>query len=113
MNAMLKTLPWNRPADITPLSCEKLANAIAELKTRLQDQYERVLPGQTELVRDTIAAAEALAWLTPFPHLFLPDLAEARIASLASQSASPEMTLSPPAPASLKISNPCSPDVDR
>ena len=87
MSAMLKTLPWNRPADITPLSCEKLANAIAELKTRLQDQYERVLPGQTELVRDTIAAAEALAWLTPFPHLFLPDLAEARIASLASQSA--------------------------
>ena len=87
MSAMLKTLPWNRPTDITPLSCEKLANAIAELKTRLQDQYERVLPGQTELVRDTIAAAEALAWLTPFPHLFLPDLAEARIASLASQSA--------------------------
>ena len=87
MSAMLKTLPWNRPADITPLSCEKLANAIAELKTRLQNQYERVLPGQTELVRDAIAAAEALAWLTPFPHLFLPDLAEARIASLASQSA--------------------------
>ena len=87
MSAMLKTLPWNRPTDITPLSCEKLANAIAELKTRLQDQYERVLPGQTELVRDTIAAAEALAWLTPFPHLFLPDLAEACIASLASQSA--------------------------
>ena len=87
MSAMFKTLPWNRPADTTPTSCHKLATAIAELKTRLQHQYERVLPGQTELVHDAIAAAEALAWLTPFPHLFLPDLAEARIASLASQSA--------------------------
>ena len=85
MSVMFETPPWNRPADTTPTSCDKLANAIAELKTRLQDQYERVLPGQTELVHDAIAAAEALAWLTPFPHLFLPDLAEARIASLASQ----------------------------
>ena len=87
MSAMFETLPWNRPADAAPISCAKLANAIAELKTRLQDQYEHVLPGHSELVRDAIAAAEALAWLTPFPHLFLPDLAEARIASLASQSA--------------------------
>ena len=84
MSAIFKTRPWNRPADTT--SCHKLATAIAELKTRLQHQYERVLPGQTELVHDAIAAAEALAWLTPFPHLFLPDLAEARITSLASQS---------------------------
>jgi hypothetical protein len=84
---MFETLPWNRPDQPTAVSCAKLANAMAELKTRLQNQYERVLPGQPELVRDAIAVAEALAWLTPFPHLFLPDLAEARITSLASQSA--------------------------
>ena len=86
MSAMFESLPWNCPNEANPVSSAKLANAIAELKTRLQKQYERVLPGQSELVRDAIAVAEALAWLTPFPHLFLPDLAEARITSLASQS---------------------------
>jgi len=28
------------------------------------------------LVREAIAAAEAQAWLTGYPHLFLPDLAD-------------------------------------
>jgi hypothetical protein len=64
--------------------CQKMAGAIAELKRRLQDQYERAYPGRGELVRKVIAEADAQAWdlSLPFPHLFLPDIAEARIAQL-------------------------------
>ena len=62
---------------------EKLTGAVAELKRRLQAHYERAHPAQTELVRRAIAEAEARAWeLSLFPHLFLPDLVEARIAEL-------------------------------
>ncbi len=62
---------------------EKLALAIAELKTRLQTRYERHFPGQTAMIRHALEEAESVAWCTPFPHLFLPDLAEARIAQFA------------------------------
>jgi hypothetical protein len=60
---------------------QKLARALAKLKRRLQGHYERAHP--TELVRRAIAEAEACAWeLSPYPHLFLPDLVEVRIAAL-------------------------------
>lgn len=62
---------------------EELTGAVAELKRRLQAHYERAHPAQTELVRRAIAEAEASAWkLSSFPHLFLPDLVEARVAEL-------------------------------
>ncbi len=68
--------------------CERLANAVAELTHRLQAHYEDILPDQSELVRNAIAEAEATAWeLSSFPHLFLPDLIEARLAELALQPA--------------------------
>lgn len=76
-------------ADALAASAEKLAGAVAELKHRLQARYERAHPGQAELVRRAVAEAEALAWeLSFFPHLFLPDLVEARIAELTLQPAS-------------------------
>ena len=60
-----------------------MSRALAKLKRRLQRHYERAHPMQTELVRRAIAEAEACAWeLSPFPHLFLPDLVEVRIAAL-------------------------------
>ena len=63
--------------------CERLTNAIAELTRRLQAHYERLHPDQGNLVRNAIADAEATAWeLSSFPHLFLPDLIEARIGEL-------------------------------
>jgi hypothetical protein len=65
---------------------ERLTGAVEELKHRLQDHYERAHPGQAELIRTAIAEAEKRAWeLSFFPHLFLPDLVEARIAELALQ----------------------------
>jgi hypothetical protein len=66
----------------------KLSGAIQELKDRLQAHYEHLYPGQAELVRAAIDDAEALAWrLSSFPHLFLPDLVEARIEELSLQPA--------------------------
>jgi hypothetical protein len=60
-----------------------LRGVIARLKTRLQARYERLLPGQDERIRRALEKAESAAWRTPFPHLFLPDFAELRLAQLA------------------------------
>ena len=62
--------------------CRKLLAALAALKEELRQRYETVLPGRPGLVREIIAEAEALAWETPFPHLFLPDFAELRLAKV-------------------------------
>ena len=66
--------------------CAKLADALVALKQHLIAKYEDALPGRRHLVRELIAQAEAQAWETPFPHLFLPDFAEARFeAALATE----------------------------
>jgi hypothetical protein len=57
-----------------------LAEAIAALKTRLVVRYERHFPGRSAVIRSAVEMAEAVAWCTPFPHLFLPELAEQQIA---------------------------------
>ena len=62
--------------------CRKLVATLRQLKTRLQDKYEDALPGHRELVRQAVDEAEQLAWGTPFPHLFLPDFAEIRVAEI-------------------------------
>ena len=54
--------------------------ALGELRNRLYEKYERALPAW--LVRQVVSEAEALAWQTPFPHLFLPDYAELRVAEV-------------------------------
>jgi hypothetical protein len=84
MNRTPETMPTGAFATFT----ETVTGAVAELKHRLQAHYERAHPGQTELVRSAIAEAEARAWeLSFFPHLFLPELVEARIAERALQAA--------------------------
>ena len=60
-----------------------LRGVITRLKTRLQARYERLLPGQAERIQRALEKAESAAWRTPFPHLFLPDFAELRLARLA------------------------------
>ncbi|MDB6154174.1 MAG: hypothetical protein JWL90_2627 [Chthoniobacteraceae bacterium] len=67
-------------ASVPPGFCRKLANALILLKEELRAKYEQELPGHQQLVGDLIAEADALARQTPFPHLFLPDFAEERLA---------------------------------
>ncbi len=57
--------------------------AVSELKDRLQQDYERTYPGLGEIIRIVLEEEEETAWkLSPFPHLFLPDLVEEHIARL-------------------------------
>ncbi len=74
-------------ADGSLYFCRELVGAVSELKTRLHEKYERALPGRRSLVRQAVEEAEALAWQTPFPHLFLPDYAELRVAEVLAQPA--------------------------
>jgi len=60
-------------------SCRKMLRAIADLRQTLERRYVDTDPRSAELVRITLAEAEALAWETSFPHLVLPLLAEERI----------------------------------
>src|SRR6476469_5525175 len=66
--------------------CRTLILALADLKGRLQRRFEQAYPGQHQILRRALAEAEQLAWQTPFPHLLLPDLAEVRVAELATVS---------------------------
>lgn len=59
------------------------AKAMAELKTRLQRDYEESYPGLGEIIRLVIEDEERKAWeLTSFPHLVLSDLVAAHVATL-------------------------------
>jgi hypothetical protein len=62
---------------------QNLPGAVSKLKNRLQRDYEQAYPGLRNLIRTVLDEEETEAWnLSPFPHLFLPDLVEARIARL-------------------------------
>jgi hypothetical protein len=62
--------------------------AMARLKQRLQQEYERSYPELREIIHLVLDQEEAKAWeLTLFPHLLLPDLVEAHINNLCLQPA--------------------------
>lgn len=57
--------------------------ALARLKQRLQQDYERAYPDLREIMHLVLDEEETKAWeLSSFPHLLLPDLVEAHIAKL-------------------------------
>ena len=57
--------------------------AIAQLKQRLQQDYEQANPGLRKIVHLVLDEEETKAWgLSLFPHLLFPDLVEAHIAKL-------------------------------
>lgn len=62
--------------------CRELVSALGELKSRLHEKFERAHPGRGQIIRQAVAEAEELAWETSFPHLFLPDFAEVRLAEV-------------------------------
>lgn len=67
---------------------QKLTTAVVELKEQLQHDYEQTYPGLGEIIRNILDEEEAKAWnLSFFPHLFLPDLVEAHVATLRLQPA--------------------------
>src|SRR5438132_10434034 len=57
--------------------------ALAQLKQRLQQDYELAYPDLREIIHPVLDEEETNAWeLSLFPHLLLPDLVEAHIAKL-------------------------------
>jgi hypothetical protein len=62
--------------------CLDLVAALGNLKSRLHEKFERAHPGRGQILRRAVAEAEELAWETSFPHLFLPDFAEVRLAEV-------------------------------
>lgn len=67
---------------------QTVRSAISQLKARLQQAYERVYPDLIEIIQIVLDEEEANAWdLSPFPHLFLPDLVQAHLVKLNLQSA--------------------------
>jgi hypothetical protein len=62
---------------------QTVSAAIAQLKQKLQRDYEVAYPSLREIIHLVLDEEETKAWeLSLFPHLLLPDLVEAHIAKL-------------------------------
>jgi hypothetical protein len=85
MNSHPAHLQCAKVTDHSPRFCRQLVAAIENLKVRLQQKYTELFPELHRIVARALTEAEELAWETQFPHLLLPDLAEARLADLAPQ----------------------------
>ena len=63
--------------------CRSLATKVAQLKNKLVERLDAELRDRVpkELFQQAFVEAEALAWTTPYPLLFLPALAEEKMRS--------------------------------
>src|SRR5882762_7357447 len=69
-----------------PVFLQTVSVALAQLKQRLQQDYEQAYPNLREIVQLILDEEEAKAWeLSLFPHLLLPDLVEVHVAKLGLQ----------------------------
>jgi hypothetical protein len=59
---------------------QTVVKKLDEYKTHLLDELKAESQAFRDLVKLSVTEAEALAWSTPYPHLFLPALAEEKIA---------------------------------
>jgi hypothetical protein len=67
----------------TAVFLRRVTAAVSELKDQLQQDYERTYPRLGEIIGIVLDEEEARAWeLSFFPHLFLPDMVAAHIATL-------------------------------
>jgi hypothetical protein len=73
----------DQPKQAAVVFLQTVAVAVAQLKQRLQQDYEQAYPDLHEMIHLVLDEEEAKAWeLTLFPHLLLPDLVDAHIANL-------------------------------
>ena len=76
----MKTDPHPDP---TAVFLQNVAASTAQLKQRLQHDYEQAYPELREIIHLVLDEEEVNAWdLSSFPHLLLPDLVEVHIAKL-------------------------------
>lgn len=74
MHSASPALPAVSPGDRAD-SCRRLTGRVVAIKRILIERY-RLQGVPMNFIREAIATAEAEAWLSGFPHLFLPDLAD-------------------------------------
>jgi hypothetical protein len=73
----------DQPNQSAAVFLQTVSVALAQLKQRLQIEYEQGYPDLRELIRIVLDSEEARAReLTFFPHLVLPDMVEAHLGSL-------------------------------
>ncbi|SRR6266404_531519 len=76
-------------------SCRKLLSQLNDIKHSLLLKYGAALNGQEQVLRSALNEAEALAWQTPYPHLFFPVLAEEKAMSARRWAARQQMIRNP------------------
>jgi hypothetical protein len=75
--------PMKTDIQLEPVFLQTVSVAVAQLKQRLQQDYEQAYPDLREIIHLVLDDEEANAWeLSLFPHLLLPDLVEARLTNL-------------------------------
>ena len=73
----------DQPNQSAAVFLQTVSVAVAQLKQRLQREYERGYPDLRQLIQIVVDQEAARAQeLTSFPHLLLPDMVEAHLASL-------------------------------
>ena len=73
----------DQPKQSAAVFLQTVSVAVAQLKQRLQHDYEQAYPDLREIIHIVLDEEEAKAWdLSSFPHLLLPDLVEAHITNL-------------------------------
>jgi len=72
-------------AEVCLASCQKLVARINEAKDRILAEFQELFGTYDQSVRLALNEAEALAWQTPYPHLFFPDLAAEKIQAVAAR----------------------------
>lgn len=63
-------------------ACRELAVQVANIKNGLVREFGMAIGGQSQLLLSALNEAEALAWQTPYPHLFFPALAEEKASAV-------------------------------
>jgi hypothetical protein len=66
--------------------CRKLLAEIQQARQELVNQFRRTFAGQEQLLRLALNEAEAMAFLTDYPHLVFPDLAMEKVQNAANWS---------------------------
>ncbi len=78
-----KPMKTEEHPDTAAIFPQTIIAAVSELKSRLQQDYERTYPRLGEIIRIVLDEEEETAWkLSSFPHLLLSDLVEEHIATL-------------------------------
>jgi hypothetical protein len=63
-------------------SCRKLVGSMKKVRSAILREFGVALDGNQKVLRLALNEAEAVAWQTPFPHLFFPELAQEKAAAV-------------------------------